>query len=143
MIKVYDPIKEQADASKKAADATTKAADAATKQSENSDEALIVSSRAWVGPIDAKIVGTVELEKPVKAAISIRNTGRQPAKNFRWIPEHFIAIGEEDRVVGQKVDSSMKICIGNPRHRIGPSSIPFDGVRKRSRLSGRIFQRRN
>jgi hypothetical protein len=127
MVKVYEPIKEQADASKIAADGTIRAADAATKQSENSDKALVVSSRAWVGPVDAKIVGIVELEKPVKIVISVRNTGRQPAKNFRWIPEHFIGAGDDDFVVDQKVNTSMKFCMGTPDFASGQVVFPSTG----------------
>jgi|ERR1700719_3583395 uncharacterized protein YecT (DUF1311 family) len=66
MIKVYEPIREQAEAAKSAANATKRAADAATTQSEiatkqaeisarqaeNSDKALVQSQRAWIGPRD-------------------------------------------------------------------------------------------
>jgi hypothetical protein len=90
-------------------------------------DALIASSRAWVGPIDAKIVGTVELEKPVKVIISIRNTGREPAKNFRWIPEHFITTGDMDVAVGQKIDSSLRFCFGTPSTVSGQVIFPSTG----------------
>jgi hypothetical protein len=77
MVKVYEPVREQAEASKTAAAA-------ATKQSENSDKTLIASNRAWVGPVDAKIEGPIEIGKSTKIVVTVQNSGREPAKSFSW-----------------------------------------------------------
>ena len=86
-------------------------------------EALIASSRAWVGPVDAKISGALEVGKLVKIVVSVRNTGKEPARNFRWIPDHFVATNDtlNDGSLSRKVDTNLKFCFGTP-------SIPFGQV---------------
>jgi hypothetical protein len=56
--------------------------------------ALVASSRAWVGPTDAKIDGGVVTGKPVKIVVSVRNSGREPAKGFTWTAEPITMTGE-------------------------------------------------
>jgi len=127
MQRAYEPIRDSAEAAKTAADAATTQSKIASRQVENSEKAVIQAQRAWVGPIDAKIIGAVELEKPIKVVISIRNTGRQPAKNFRWKPEHFVAVGENDSAIDQRVDTSLKFCMGTPVTTSGQVIFPSTG----------------
>jgi hypothetical protein len=119
MIKVYEPIKEQAEAAKRAADASIRAADAATKQSaiatqqsENSERALILAQRAWVGPTIARMVGTPELGKPLKISIEYANSGKEPALNFIYAADIFAATAADDanHVVEAKVNAAFKGC---------------------------------
>jgi hypothetical protein len=63
MIRVYEPIKEQAEANNKAANAAAAA------------------QRAWVGPTTAT-ANTVEKGKSVVGIIPYQNTGREPAASF-------------------------------------------------------------
>lgn len=92
-------------------------------------EALIASSRAWVGPIDAKLSGALKVGEVVKVIVSIRNTGKEPARNFRWIPGHFIATNENlaDGSLSQKVDTSLRFCFGTPSTPFGQVVFPSTG----------------
>lgn len=82
MIRVYEPIRRQAQALQESAAANIEAAKAATQQSANSETSLIQSLRAWVAPTIAKIDGAIEVGKPVAIIISYANSGRGPALNF-------------------------------------------------------------
>jgi hypothetical protein len=64
MIKVYEPVKEQADAAKKQADISAKAVTSA--------------SRAWLGPLTATI-NSVQKDKGLEGIVQYQNTGREPA----------------------------------------------------------------
>ncbi len=119
MIKVYEPIKEQAEAAKIAADATTRAAEAATTQSEiattqakNSDRALVLAQRAWVGPTIARIEDSPEIGKPLKIAIQYANSGREPALNFVYAGDVFVATAadEANGILSAKVEAYFKGC---------------------------------
>jgi hypothetical protein len=119
MIKVYEPINEQAEATKRAADASTRAADAATKQSaivtvqsEKSERALVLAQRAWVGPTVARIVGTPEVGKPLKINIQYANSGREPALNFIYAVDVFAATAadEANGVITAKVNAAFRGC---------------------------------
>jgi hypothetical protein len=119
MIKVYEPIKEQAEATKQAADASTRAADAATRQSEiatgqseKSERALVLAQRAWVGPTIAKVVGTPEIGKPLKISIQYANSGREPALNFIYAADVLAATAadEANGALTAKVNAAFRGC---------------------------------
>jgi hypothetical protein len=112
MIKVYGPIKQQAEAARVAAKATARAADAATAQSENSDKSLTLSQRAWVGPTIARIDGAIEVGKPLKVVISYANSGREPATNFVHVQNVFTASSEDSSngILNAKVLGDFKGC---------------------------------
>jgi hypothetical protein len=119
MIKVYEPIKEQAEATKQAADASTRAADAATRQSEiatgqseKSERALVLAQRAWVGPTIARVVGTPEIGKPLKINIQYANSGREPALNFIYAADVLAATAadEANGVLTAKVNAAFRGC---------------------------------
>jgi len=119
MKKLYEPARQQAEAAKTAADA-------ATKQSQNTERAIIEGQRAWVGPISAKIDGTVELGKPVKVVIGIQNTGREPGKNFRFIPEPDYAT-DQDSAVDQRIATTLRFCMRMPSLAYGQVIYPSSG----------------
>ena len=127
MIKVYDPIQEQAIAANESAKETKRSADAAAKVAEDSEKSLVASSRAWVGPTDAKITsGPLAIEKPTKIVISVRNSGREPARDFRWIPTTIISSRGEG-TLDQKVDTNLKFCLGTPSQKFGQVIFPTGG----------------
>ena len=105
MIKVYDPISKQAEASKEAADA-------ATKQSENSDRALVQAQRAWVGPQNAAFVAEPAVGKPIETSIAYQNSGHEPALAFTYFIESF-AIGTDqtsDQKATAEIQKYMQAC---------------------------------
>jgi hypothetical protein len=86
-------------------------------------DTLIAGSRAWVGPVSVKIDGPVEAGKPIKTITSIRNTGREPGKNFRSIFEPIFTTEDEDNkgILSQKITTSRQFCFSTP-------SLPFGQV---------------
>lgn len=119
MIKVYEPIRDQAIATDESAKATTRAANAATKQSEiatrqadSSDRAAIQAQRAWVGPSIVKIEGALEADKPIEISINYANSGREPALNFIYAIDVFATTAEEDGrgVAAAKTEAHFKGC---------------------------------
>lgn len=82
MIKVYGPIRDQADAQTRAAEAEKQAAEAGKKQSENAERALTLGQRAWVGPQNAAFASEPEQGKPLELTVQYQNTGREPALSF-------------------------------------------------------------
>lgn len=64
MIRVYEPIREQAEASNKAANAAA------------------ASQRAWVGPLSATVNSGIQKDKGITAIITYQNSGREPAASF-------------------------------------------------------------
>jgi hypothetical protein len=96
MIKVYEPIRQQAIASTKQAAASEKAADAATRQSENSDKSLIQAQRAWIGPRNASMTAEPAIGKAIEISIEYQNSGREPALGFTHRVDAFPVTPEED-----------------------------------------------
>jgi hypothetical protein len=78
MVKVYGPIRDQAQA--------------AIRQAENSERALIASQRAWVGPLNASISsGEPKPGAPVEFTIQYQNSGHDPATDFSYFLNPFLA----------------------------------------------------
>ena len=75
MIKVYEPIREQAQAQQQAAHA-------AFQQYESAEKSLTLSQRAWVGPQNILFSSEPEIGKPLEAVVQYQNSGRTPALNF-------------------------------------------------------------
>ncbi len=101
-----------------------------TRQSnETNRDALIAAQRAWVGPIDARVDGAVETGKPVKLVISVCNTGREPARNFRWTTNSIVATSEDDSngTLGSKIASNLLFCLGTPSLPHGQVIYPTTG----------------
>jgi hypothetical protein len=126
MIKVYDPIRDQAIAANDSARATNKSATASAKVAEDSEKSLVAGSRAWVGPTDAKITSGAPADgQPVKVVISVRNSGREPARDVRWLPTKIVAA--DDGTLSQKVDTNLRFCIGTPSQKFGQVIYPTGG----------------
>lgn len=75
MIRVYDPIKEQADAAKVSAKATA-------DQVSNSEKASTQAQRAWVGPSNLASEAAPQGTNPLKITITYYDSGRSPGLNF-------------------------------------------------------------
>lgn len=136
MIKVYEPIKEQADAAKLAADSTKRAADAATKQSEiaskqaeSSDKAMLQAQRAWIGPRDAKLEAKPVAGQKNKATIEYQNTGKEPALSFVFDagPTIATAADETDGSLGRTMTEYLWKCIGMPPRVLAGVVFPTTG----------------
>lgn len=105
MIKVYDPIKDQADATKTLATGTADQAKALADQSaasvaqaqaaklqgevavtaaQISQKAFIASQRAWVGPTNAFAEAEPKAGELWKLVVTYQNSGRDPAKAFTY-----------------------------------------------------------
>jgi hypothetical protein len=84
---------------------------------------------AWVGPVNAKIDGSIEIGKSVKIVVSIQNTGREPAKSFRYAPEPIISTVAEDGagILAAKIATSVKFCFGTPSLPLGQVIYPTSG----------------
>jgi hypothetical protein len=78
MIKVYGPIKEQADAEQKSAAAVAATASASVEQIEEMRQ----SARAWVGPMDASIETAPKVGVALEGIVKYQNSGKTPATGF-------------------------------------------------------------
>jgi hypothetical protein len=104
MIKVYDPIKDQAIAAKGQAQAALDQAaaakiqaDAAQASVQTAHETMIASQRAWVGPINAKIDIAPVAGSPLDVVVEYRNTGKEPALAvFQGIDSFTFTQAEDD-----------------------------------------------
>jgi hypothetical protein len=89
-------------------------------------DALIASSRAWVGPTIAGIEGSPEMGKPLKAIVQYANTGREPALNFVYAGDVFTAdiADEANGVLTAKVEAYFKGCRAATTLRSGQVVFP-------------------
>jgi len=96
----------------KQAEAADKQADAMNEAVKVSRESLIAAGRAWVGPRNAKIMGTIEVGKPVEFAIEYANTGREPALNFVYSVDVFPSTNadENNNITAAKINATLKGC---------------------------------
>lgn len=143
MIKVYEPIKEQAEAAKVAADSTKRAADAATKQSEiatkqaeiaakqadNSDRAMLQAQRAWIGPRDARLESKPVAGQKNKFVVEYQNTGKEPALSFIFdaAPLVATAAGETDGTVNRTMTEYLQKCVSMPARALAGVVFPTSG----------------
>ena len=90
-------------------------------------QALVAGSRAWLGPTDAKVVsGPLEAGKPVTVDVSVRNSGREPARNVRWQPSKYVS-AKDDKTLDQKIDTTLRFCFGMPGLPLGQVIYPSAG----------------
>jgi hypothetical protein len=143
MIKVYEPIREQAEAAKLAADASKRAADAATKQSEiatrqadtaakqadSSDKAMLQAQRAWIGPRDARLETKPIAGQKNKFTVEYQNTGREPALSFVFdaTPLIFSSADEANGALGSKMLNYVQKCIAMPVRVLAGVVFPTSG----------------
>jgi hypothetical protein len=77
----------------------------------DTEDTLELSERAWVGPVDAKIDAIPQEGKEVKATVTVRNTGREPALDFTWDVKPIIATATE--LTQEKLASEhVEVCFG-------------------------------
>jgi len=126
MIKVYNPIRVQAEASKKLSEQ-------AIKQSENAEKTLIQSNRAWVGPRNAFLSAEPAIGKPIEATIVYQNSGREPAASFLYVVDPFSIRKSQDAtgVLAARIQNYMKACQETKEQKVGgsiiyPGSSAFD-----------------
>jgi hypothetical protein len=156
MIKVYEPIREQAEAAKSAANATKRAADAATtqseiatkqaeisaKQAENSDKALVQSQRAWIGPRDARLEAKPVVGQKNKYLVEYQNTGREPALSFVFHTAPLVASLSEDadgKLTGRMTDYLQK-CVNTLPRALAGVVFPTSGFSV-SQLSSEVDEK--
>jgi hypothetical protein len=101
-----------AEAAAKQAEAADKQAGALAEAAKLSRESMIASSRAWVGPRNAKIEGAIEIGKPVEFEIEYVNSGKEPALDFIYRVEPFTATQDEDTsgVVIRRIGEYFEAC---------------------------------
>jgi hypothetical protein len=89
-------------------------------------DALVASSRAWVGPTIAKIEPAPEIGKPLKISIQYANTGKEPALNFVYTADVFTASAadEANGVSTAKVEAYFKGCRAATNLRSGQAVFP-------------------
>lgn len=149
MIKVYKPIKDQADAAGRAADYardTAKAASeqskAATAQAQKSDLALEEAQRAWIGPDNATIDAAPTVGKTATISITYHNTGREPARGFIYgvNPFPFLVSDEKKGKLGPIFAKYMQACFAEkPRANAGVvyPSTGFGGATLTTTIDGK------
>jgi hypothetical protein len=94
MIKVYAPIRAQAEAASDQANAAKTQAAAAQTQANTAKDAVTAGSRAWVGPTNAVIAVQPQIGHEVIVNVSVQNTGKEPAKDFTWTVDPLTISGE-------------------------------------------------
>jgi hypothetical protein len=89
-------------------------------------DALIASSRAWVGPTIAKTESSPESGKPLIISVQYANTGREPALNFVYAVDVFTAtkVDEDNGVLTAKVEAYFKGCRAATTLRSGQVVFP-------------------
>jgi uncharacterized protein YecT (DUF1311 family) len=143
MIKVYEPIKEQAEAARIAADASKRAADAATRQSEiaskqadiatkqadNSDKAMMQAQRAWIGPRDARLESKPVAGQKNKFVVEYQNTGKEPALSFVFDAAAFVATDAEetDSTLSRTMSDYLLKCVNAPARALAGVVFPTSG----------------
>lgn len=143
MIKVYEPIKGQAEAARIAADATKRAADAATRQSEiaskqadiatkqadNSDKAMVQAQRAWIGPRDAKLENKPVAGQRNKIVVEYQNTGKEPALSFVFDATALVIadVEEMDGTSVRKMNDYLLKCVKTPVRSFAGVVFPTSG----------------
>jgi hypothetical protein len=129
MIKVYGPVKEQAEATKRAAEAATRQSEIATKQAEASERAAVQAQRAWVGPQNASFATEPVAGKPVDITLTYQNTGRQPALGFTYLVEVFAVTTDEDQrgVASGRMARGLQQCKSTEKWSGGSVIYPSTG----------------
>lgn len=91
------------------AEAAKKQAEVAADSAQTAHDALISDQRAWVGPVNAKLDGTLKTGEAINVKVVIQNTGREPGLSFKWDPHPFVA--DQNIDVNQKVVAQSEWCM--------------------------------
>jgi phage pi2 protein 07 len=150
MIKVYEPIRLQAEAARLQAEAAQKSADAAArsaeaaksqsetmtrqaetaaKQADTAAQAIIGSQRAWVGPTNASFASEPAIGKEIEILVQYQNTGREPALNFvaNALPYTASLAEDADGTVTRKLSQDMESCKAIKTWQGGSVAYPSTG----------------
>jgi len=98
MIKVYEPIRSQAEAARIQADALI-------KQVETSTKAMESAQRAWVGAENISLTSAPALGEPIDIWIHYQNSGREPATGFFYAV--FPYVTKAKALVNGSLDATM------------------------------------
>jgi hypothetical protein len=120
MIKVYEPIKTQAEAAKASAAA-------ATAQSVSSENALIQAQRAWIGPRAASITAELAIGKPIETTFTYENSGHEPGVDFHPYAEAVRMIVAGDQVAAQTIQQDLGACRDSTDWQGGSVVFPSSG----------------
>lgn len=126
MMKVYDPIKVQADAA-------IDMAKIANARSADATKALIEAQRAWLGPKNVKLSAVPAKGKPLKITLEFVNSGREPGMDVTFDANVFLADQNEipNTAIGQGMLQFMAACREPKKPHGGstiyPSGMGFDG----------------
>lgn len=143
MIKVYEPIREQAEAAEKSASAAAAQAtaaktqaDAMTKQTETSARAIVAADRAWVGPEGAHLESKPAVGQKNKIIVQYQNTGKEPAIGFVYAAFPFVVTVQEDASgkAANTMFENMQKCINTPPALLAGVVFPTSGF-----TSGNLF----
>lgn len=80
----------------------------------DTEETLELSERAWVGPIDAKLDAVPQQGKDIKATVSVRNTGKEPALDFTWDLKAVIATQRDLDNINSTIEKYVRSCFSMP-----------------------------
>jgi len=130
MVKVYGPIKDQADAAKLSADAAKRSADAALAQAITSQKAAISNQRAWIGPRNAALNAGLEIGKVVEATINYENSGHEPGIGTVFDVGEFIAPSDADsqELIAQRLANAVSVCQQRQQWPGGSVVYPTNGI---------------
>lgn len=104
----------QITANQQLADAAARQAEASIAAAKTSQENLIASQRAWVGPTDANLTG-LEVFKPLQATIVYGNSGRQPAPTFSlMVPRIFTLVEWDNGTAASDIEKWKADCLQLP-----------------------------
>jgi hypothetical protein len=109
MVKVYEPIKKQAEAALTQASGLKDQLRLAKDAAAASHESLVAAQRAWVGPTGGQIEGAVADKADVKIVVNYQNSGREPGIGFNYTIEPKI-IGADDPSAGQWIEKNSSDC---------------------------------
>jgi len=101
-----------AEAAAKQANAADKQANALSEAAKVSRENMIAAERAWIGPRNAKIEGTIEVGKPFEIIVEYANSGREPELDFIYTLDAFQETAEDETngVALAKIRAYLKGC---------------------------------
>ena len=94
-----------------------------------SRNAIAISERAWVAPIDARLDEPLQRDKPIKVVVLLENSGKQPALNVQNVANGGITLpfsAEERRANNLSVQEFQPAaeCTGFPKPAVPYSFIP-------------------
>jgi hypothetical protein len=118
----------QINANARLADAAARQAEASVAAAKTSQDNLIASQRAWVGPTDANITAP-DAFKPLQVTVLFGNSGRQPAPTVTSITPKIFSLDEWNSGTGvQDIEKWRTECLQSPMNdQIARITFPTTG----------------